>query len=289
MILYQLKNHFVMNETNCIFDTNKNPICLPTKVYEKLRIKVMNKFNLKNLPSLNEIKDLLLIDSNIQLENRIKEFLDEKVDEEFRVKVPNIYYHGLSGYNLIKIFDKLQKYYDYFHYRGPCLLDYNKSWMYDYSDFVKYPINYNNNKIYNIYYLLLLTIKSTDFKPGHWIGICIVENAIFYYDSLNGNIRPEFKNLLDLISIELKLQYPNILSWRNNKQVQTSGKHCGVFQIHFITTILELYKQKKLFNVSGNILKTKSINNELLSHYLQDDLSQSVIEKTIANYFYVNI
>ena len=41
----------------------------------------------------------------------------------------------------------------------------------------------------------------------------IVENAIFYYDSLNGNIRPEFKNLLDLISIELKLQYPNILSW----------------------------------------------------------------------------
>ena len=79
------------------------------------------------------------------------------------------------------------------------------------------------------------------------------------------------------------------LSWRNNKQVQTSGKHCGVFQIHFITTILELYKQKKLFNVSGNILQTKSINNELLSHYLQDDLSQSVIEKTISNYFYVNI
>jgi len=276
-----------MNNNNSLFESNDNIICITSKIYEKIRIKLMDKFKLKNLPSLNEIKELLSINQNVQLEDKIKEFLFNET-REFQIKVPNIFFHGLSGNNLIKIFDKLTNYYN-FHYRGPCLLDYKDSWLYNYSDFIKYPINYNNNKIYDVYYLLLLTIKSTDYKPGHWIGICVVENAIFYYDSLNGDIRPEFKNLLDLFLIQLKLQYNNILSWRNNKQIQISGKHCGVFQIHFITTILVLYKQKRLFNISGDIIKTKTINNDLLCHYLQDNLTQNDIEKKISNYFYINI
>lgn len=289
------KNIFiVMNNTTCLFDRNNNPICLPTDLFNKLRVQIMNKFELKHLPTLNEIKDILNIEDNIQLENRIITFLNDntttdRVKQEFRHKVPNIFYHGLTGTNLVKIFNLLNKYYPNYHYRGPCLLDYKKSWFFNYSDFSRFPLFNQNNKVYDIYYLLLLNVELLDIKPGHWMGVCVVENAIIYYDSLNYVLNNEFKYLLDLIFLELKLSNANVLSWRNNKRIQFSGKHCGVFQIHFITTILELYKQNKLFTYTGNIIKTKALNEKLLSFYLQDNLTQDIIEQQISNYFYVNL
>lgn len=282
----------VSNDNLCLFSTNVNPICLPTKAYEILREKVMKKYNLKEMPSLQELKKLLNVTEQIKINDRIKEFLDSngidlsniKIVEEYRAQVPNIFNNGLSGYNIIKIFEFLKKYYPFYHYRGPCLLDYIDSWMHNYSDFSQFPLFQNKQIKYNIYYMLLLTIKSSEKRPGHWVGICVIENAILYYDSLNKEILPEFENLIQLIILELKSIYSNVLTWRNKKQVQYSGKHCGVFQIHFLTTILELYSRNSIFKMYGD---KKTLNIDELNFYLQDDLTQNIIEKTISSFFYI--
>lgn len=282
-----------MVDNLCLFSQNTNPICLPTKLYQSLREKIMKKYNLNEMPSLMELKRMLNVTEQIKLNDRIKEFLNScgvdlsnfKIIEEYRAQVPNISDKGLSGTNILKIFEFLKKYYPFFHYRGPCLLDYADSWLYNYSDFEKFPLFESKNKTFDIYYMLMLTIKSTTNRPGHWIGFCVVENAIIYYDSLNKEILPEFQNLIQLIILDLKCKHENVLTWRNKKQVQFSGKHCGVFQIHFLTTVLELYSKEILFLNYGN---NKTLNTDALSFYLQDDLTQNVIEKTISSYFFVD-
>lgn len=261
---------------------DNNEICLRVDTFKRMQNIIQKKYNLKHEPSLIEIKKILGITDSISLENRISEFLQDDISSDFKLKVPNIYSNGLSGASMIKIFDKLYRHYPIFHYRGPCFLDYESSYLYNYSDFHAYPLFMNNDYNYNIYYILLLTINSTNITPGHWIGICVVDNAIIYYDSLNGQIREPYQKLINLIALELKLSHPEIVSWRNNKKTQVSGKHCGVFQIHFLTTILELYTKKRLFN-------NNKLNTEELSYILQDGLTQETIEKTISNYFFINM
>lgn len=293
------------DNTICLFDKNQNPLCLPTKAFSYLQEIVKNKFNLQHLPTINEIKHYLNIKNKIEIEKTVERFLKKHgyvgdINTEFKVQVPTIDYYGLSGMNLIKIFDKLQKYYKYFHYRGPCLLDFISSSQYNYSDLKNYPIFKQNNNEYSVYYILLLNIPITTKHAGHWIGITVCENAIFYYDSLNEKIKKEFVHLLNIISLYLKVKYKKVLYWRNNKQIQLSGKHCGVFQVHFISTILSLYENNKLFimntdndnlnNNGNNIdynLRELNINN--LNHYLQDKLTQDIIEKTVTDFFYINI
>lgn len=272
-----------MSVTTC-FNTSSSPICMTSRCYERLRTKVINKFKLNYTPTLDDIKKLLDIKNDINLESKIYNFLHETALEEFKEKVPNIYNNGLNGLDMMKVFDKLKFYYPMFHHRGPCLRDYERIWSADYSDFSKFPLFYHSGENFKIYYLLLITISSTEFRPGHWIGICVVDNAIFYYDSLNGEIKPEFVKLLNLISIELKLSHSNVLTWRNNIRTQIDGKHCGVFQLHFATTIIQLYNRGELF-----LNSPKRINKEKLSYYLETELTQDVIEKTIAGYFFVNV
>lgn len=286
--------------TICLFDNDESPLCMDSRAYELLRKRLIERFQLNYVPDMSELKRLLKVsDYRIQIENRLRDFLADDNDhmepgedrisilKEYRVTVPNIENNGLSGYNVLQILEFLKKFHPKFHYRGPCLLDYSNSFRYNYSNFSLYPIfkDNNNNIDCNIYYLLLLTIESTQRKPGHWIGICVVENCILYYDSLNKEIEPRFLSLLKLISIELKSKYGNIVTWRNNKQVQFSGKYCGVFQIHFITTILELYKQNELYNKYSNSSVT-TLNTSKLNHYLQDNLTQDIIERVIAYFFY---
>lgn len=285
----------VVSDSICFFSSNDNPICMPSKAFEILREKIMKKYRLSNVPSMSEIQELL--GSNIpriKLHDRVRNFLsDEGVDissinivDEFRVQVPDIQYNGLSGLNVTKIYNILKKYYPFFHYRGPCLLDYEDSLMYNYSDFSRYPLFYSNNYKYDIYNLLMLTVKLNSKKPGHWVSACVVHNAVLYFDSLNDPIAPEFKQLLGRIILELKSKHDKVITWRNKKQVQFSGKYCGVFQIHFVTTVLELYSRGLLFNCYGSNLVT--LNESVLEYYLENELTQDIIENTISTYFYIN-
>jgi hypothetical protein len=285
------------NSTICLFDNNESPLCMDSCAYELLRKKLVERYNLDYIPDIHQLKRLLNVsDYSIQIENRLRDFLGDDINrisviDEYRVEVPNIQDFGLSGYNVLQILEILKKYNKKFHYRGPCLLDYANSYRYNYSNFLLYPLfeytNETSTVKCNIYYMLLLTIESTCKKSGHWVGICVVDNCILYYDSLNREIEPRFKSLLKLISIELKSKYDNIVTWRNNKQTQFSGKYCGVFQIHFITTVLELYKRGELYNTYSNS-SVATLNTNKLNHYLQDNLTQEVIERVITSYFYIN-
>lgn len=271
-----------MHDNICLFGETGNPLCIPTKMYMRLRETVMRKYGLRHVPSLDDVKKILGINTNIKLEDRVRMFLNDEITDNFRVKVPDIKMHGLSGYNMLKVFDKLREYYEFFHYRGPCLLDYKENKYYDYSDFLRYPLFECNNCDFKVYYILLLTVKLSAKKVGHWIGLCVVNNSILYYDSLNKEIFPEFKSLIDCIYIELKMSHPSVLSWRNTKRVQQTGKHCGVFQIHFLMTVLDLFSKNNLFKADNKL------NVDALDHYLQEELKQEVIEDTISNYFYIN-
>lgn len=276
----------------CLFANNNNPICMSSRSYEILRDRVMSRFNLHEVPSVNEVRELLGINSHIRIQDRVRDFLsDDEIDDlkivnEFRIKVPDIQHNGLSGLNVTKAYQILQKYYPFFHYRGPCLLDFDSHSLYNYSDFRKYPLFKSNKQNYDVYNLLMLTVRSTTFGPGHWVSVCVVRNALFYYDSLNEDILPEFQNLINLIIVELKSQYDNVITWRNREQVQFDGKHCGVFQIHFVTVILELYASGRLFNCYGDNIV--SLNENELEYYLQNGLTQEIIEDTVSSYFYIN-
>ena len=92
--------------------------------------------------------------------------------------------------------------------------------------------------------------------------------------------------LINLIIVELKSKYDNVITWRNKEQIQFDGKHCGVFQIHFVTVILELYASGRLFNCYGDNIV--SLNENELEYYLQNGLTQEIIEDTVSSYFYIN-
>lgn len=296
-------NTFPTNTNNsiCLFENNENPICLSSDAYNSLREKLKQKYKLDELPTMEELRELLGVTNRIRLQDRIRDFLaiegvdmnNMKIVPEYRAQVPNIYNNGLSGKNVLRIYNFLSKYYPFFHYRGPCLLDYRESdYPADnYSNFKRYPLfsrdNTPSSPQYDVYALLLLTIKSSVNRPGHWVSVCVVRNALLYYDSLNEKIEPEFEQLLYNIILELKIKYDKILTWRNKKQVQYTGKYCGVFQIHFVTTILELYKNNQLFNCHANC--AVSLNEKLLNYYLQDNITQDVVENTISSYFYINV
>lgn len=282
------------SDSVCLFSTNENPICMPSRTYEILREKLITKYKLKNVPSMSEIRDLLGVTTPLTIQDRVRDFLFEEgidvddinVVDEFRVKVPDIQYNGLSGLNVTKIYKLLSKYYPFFHYRGPCLLDYAESWKYNYADFESYPLFESNGHRYDVYNLLMLTVRLHTRKPGHWVSVCVVRNAILYFDSLNEQIHPEFQQLLGRIVLELRTVYDRVLTWRNNRQVQYSGKYCGVFQIHFVTTILELHSKGELFKCYGNNVSV--LNESALDYYLQSGLTQDIVENTISTYFYVN-
>lgn len=285
----------VTSESVCFFSSNDNPICMPSSAFEVLREKIMKKYNLLNVPSMTEIKEILGQNiPRIKIYDRVRDFLaDEGVDlssinivDEFRVQVPDIQYNGLSGLNVTKIYNILNKYYPFFHYRGPCLLDYNDSWMYNYSNFDRYPLFSSNNNQYDVYNLLMLTVRLNSRRAGHWVSVCVVRNAVLYFDSLNDPIAPEFKQLLGRIVVELRSNYDKVITWRNKKQVQFSGKYCGVFQIHFVTTVLELFSRGLLFNCHGSNLVT--LNESALEYYLENGLTQDIVENTISTYFYIN-
>ena len=125
----------------------------------------------------------------------------------------------------------------------------------------------------------MLNIPITYKRSGHWLGIFICKNAILYYDSLFENIKPEFDNLLHLLKLELKIDNPNVLFWKNKKQTQYSGKHCGVFQIHFVCTCIYLYMNNLLFI-------NDKLNTDKLEYYLERDINQKQIENTIGKYFF---
>lgn len=278
----------------CLFTDYDNPICMPLSSYELLQEKVKVKFNLNYKPNIDEIRELLSVSQHIKIHDRIRDFLsNEGIDSsqigimsEFRVRVPNIDNYGLSGRNVFKIYDILKTYYPFFHYRGPCLLDYNKYKYTNYSNFQLYPLFSSNGIEYDVYNILMLTVNSSDDRAGHWVSVCVVKNSIIYYDSLNEEIAPEFRQLIGIIMLELKTIYNDVLIWRNKKQLQYDGKYCGVFQLHFLTVILELYSKNLLFKCYNDNIY--SLNEEALEYYLETGIKQETIERLVAKIFYKN-
>jgi len=279
------------DNTVCLFNKTGETLCLPVQALTFIQNILKQKYKLVNTPTIHQIKHILGIKNKIEIPGKIKSFLtssgyDKPFDTNFKIPVPIISKNGLSGLNVIQILDKLMVFYKEFHYRGPCLLDYENSTYYNFSDLNKYPL-FNLNEENNIpqfekYYILLLNIPLSYNGSGHWTGLFIYKNYIFYYDPLNELITKEFQQLINTFSIYLKYKYGNVYFWRNNKKTQFSGKHCGVFQIHFVVTMLELSNKNNL------IKSDKSINTTDLSNYLQDNLKQEFVEKQVSNYFYID-
>lgn len=266
----------------CLMGANGNRMCLSSKQFANLRYKVMNVYKLDHEPDVFEIKKLLNIKSPVEIIHKVINFMqDSNLEVNYKVQVPRIDDYGLSGLSVITVCKKLMHFYPNFHYRGPCLLDYENSPNYDYSNLRKYPLFKSGDNSYDMYYILLLNIPLSYFRSGHWIGLFVLKDAIFYYDSLNEDIKEEFQMLINTILLNLKLGENRIKMWRNTKQTQFSGKYCGVFQIHFLCIIIFLYNRGQLFKSNGDI------NVNKLNFYLQDNLRQETIESTIAKHFFI--
>src|SRR5579883_3080337 len=129
-----------MSNNICLFNKNGNRLCLSLKAYTHLQNKVAERFKLNFNPDLNAILKLLKIKNALDIQPTVSAFLketgyEEDVDVRYKYVVPSISNNGLSGLSVIKILDKLMHLYPNFLYRGPCLLDYEFSRHYNYSNF----------------------------------------------------------------------------------------------------------------------------------------------------------
>ena len=150
---------------------------------------------------------------------------------------------------------------------------------YNYFNFDLLPPFTKNTK----YYIPFLNITSKD-NVGHWTGIycSLNKGIIYYYDSLNKDIKPIYKKLIEKISNKmekirksLKMNEKVIIK-RNNKQTQYYNAYCGVYQMYFLACCLNFDKATD----------DKNIYLNKLNEHVNEDLNEELIEQYITKMFF---
>ena len=270
-------NRNIVWESVCFNINSINSFCLPPKIFNELSIKVKNELNLDKLPTQKEIINYLdLTEAN--LDKKISLYLsDNKLIKHFKIyNVVPINKYGLEEIKLKEFFNRLEIIYPDFKY-GKMIgfTDMENIPNYNYFDFNLYPPFSKNNK----YYIPFLNISS-DENVGHWTGIyCSLDKGIvYYYDSLNRDIKKTYKKLIDKIVDKMKKikQTNNIIVRRNNKQTQYYNAYCGVYQMYFLACCLNFDKA----------IENKEVFINKLNEHINEDLGEDLIEQYITKMFF---
>ena len=273
--------------------------CLYPKLLKKIAkiLNINNKLNSKTIHKLinNKVKNISKCKSEecwITINKIINNLNQKEITQfknSFRPQKPLSWYKNknewLSSSDIDNVLKQYEKKYKKFKYYESTPIDFNlknkKTNQCEVSDLCKF----NLKKLIKNKKTKIGLVFNTDYhdEPGsHWVSLYIDINginmghpSIFFFDSTGDDAQEEVYDFIDLVKTQGGRIGVDFKSYINKKIHQIKDTECGIYCLHFITSML----LKKDFNKYMRNIKNDNYMEKFRNFFYIDNINSNKLKK----------